>query len=42
MRIAVFASGNGSNFQALADYLSKKEWKLRLIGCFVISLQHMF
>ena len=24
MRIAVFASGNGSNFQALADYLSKK------------------
>ena len=25
MRIAVFASGNGSNFQALADYLSKKE-----------------
>lgn len=38
MRVAIFASGNGTNFEVLADKFAKKEITGNLVLLFVIIL----
>lgn len=40
MRVAIFASGNGTNFEVLADKFAKKEITGNLVLLFVIILMH--